>query len=78
VATFAASVAEFLDKDLRVVQDVAAEIGSDLGAIEPALTALERLVEAAGAAPRPRHTPVEPGSRRNDRVPTPSPLRPIG
>jgi len=40
VATFAEAVGEFLDKDLRVVRAVAAELGGDLGALDQALNAL--------------------------------------
>jgi 3-hydroxyisobutyrate dehydrogenase-like beta-hydroxyacid dehydrogenase len=44
VAGFAASAGPFLDKDLRVVRAAAAELGGELGALDPALTALANLV----------------------------------
>lgn len=49
VALFAAAVGEFLGKDLRVVRAVAAETGAGLGALDPPLNALARLLEHADA-----------------------------
>ena len=50
VATFAAAVGDHLDKDLRVVHTVAAELGGDLGALDPALGALARALPPATGA----------------------------
>jgi 3-hydroxyisobutyrate dehydrogenase-like beta-hydroxyacid dehydrogenase len=47
VATFAASVGEFLTKDLRIVRTVAAELGGDLGALDDAFRALTRALVPA-------------------------------
>lgn len=47
VATFAATVGEFLTKDLRVVRTVAAELGGDLGALDDAFRALTRALVPA-------------------------------
>ena len=44
VDMFARSIAPFLDKDLRVVRTLAAELGADLGALDGGLTALADMV----------------------------------
>jgi 3-hydroxyisobutyrate dehydrogenase-like beta-hydroxyacid dehydrogenase len=49
VALFAAAVGEFVSKDLRVVRAVAAELGTDLGALDHQLNALARALEHADA-----------------------------
>ena len=47
VATFAATVGEFLTKDLVVVRTVAAELGGELGALDDAFNALTRALVRA-------------------------------
>lgn len=49
VAMFAATVAEFLTKDVRVVRNVTAELGGDLGALDGAINALTRALVRADA-----------------------------
>jgi 3-hydroxyisobutyrate dehydrogenase-like beta-hydroxyacid dehydrogenase len=43
VATSAAMLAEFLGKDVKVVREVAAELGASLGVLGPAIAELEKL-----------------------------------
>jgi 3-hydroxyisobutyrate dehydrogenase-like beta-hydroxyacid dehydrogenase len=43
IARFAAATRDFVGKDVQIVRTVAAELGGDLGALEPALDALEML-----------------------------------
>jgi len=45
VAASARMLAEFLGKDVKVVREVAAELGASLGVIEPALGELEKLID---------------------------------
>jgi 3-hydroxyisobutyrate dehydrogenase-like beta-hydroxyacid dehydrogenase len=51
VAAFATAVAEFLGKDVDVVHAVAADLGCDLGAIDPAIAALAQVLPASLTAP---------------------------
>jgi 3-hydroxyisobutyrate dehydrogenase-like beta-hydroxyacid dehydrogenase len=50
VAAFAAAVGEFLTKDVDVVHAVAADLGCDLGALDPAIAALDRALPPAHVA----------------------------
>jgi pyrroline-5-carboxylate reductase len=49
VATSARMLAEFLGKDVKVVRQVAAELGASLGVLDPAIASLEELTREADA-----------------------------
>jgi 3-hydroxyisobutyrate dehydrogenase-like beta-hydroxyacid dehydrogenase len=50
VATSARMLAEFLGKDVKVVREVAAELGASLGVLDPAISALEELTREGPAS----------------------------
>jgi hypothetical protein len=63
---FAAAVGEFLGKDLAVVRQVAADLGTDLGALNDAHDVLARLLQppAPETSPGSPASPVPPPDRR--------------